>query len=334
MIKNSTEKIVKLLCLKRVGRKTALKLLAAIKQPLVDDLDLINLIKTEGPRHRLPDYLEADFKKSFREAEHILEASAVAKIDFISIYDTAYPANLKNISDPPLLLSVKGDIKCLNEMPCVALIGTREPTSYGQKIGFRLGEIFAKRGFNVISGLAVGCDTSAHKGTLNAGGVTTSVLAHGLDMIYPKENTELAEKILTSNGVLISEYFVGQKPRANFFVERDRIQAGLSHGVFVVETDIVGGTLHTVNYCLNNKRIVAAFNHPKQYLEESKTRGNQMLINETKAIPIYDKLEIESLCDTLYKVFKDGNPSSFNVLEQNNNNIKFNKESKQGLLWD
>ena len=102
--------------------------------------------------------------------------------------------------------------------------------------------------FNIVSGLAIGCDTAGHISIIDASGITTAVTAHGLDTVYPAENRGLAEKIYENNGILISEYFVNTRGLPNYFVERDRIQAGLSLGTIVIETDIKGGTMHTVNF--------------------------------------------------------------------------------------
>ena len=200
----------------------------------------------------------------------------------------------------PIIINFIGDISIINNMPSVAVIGTREPTESGSKAAIRFGEIFGEEHFNVVSGLAIGCDAGGHQGCLNKNGFTTAILAHGLDYIYPKENKKLAADILENGGILLSEYNVGQKPLANYFVERDRLQAGLSNGIIVVETDIKGGTMHTVKFASENKRRIAAYSHNKpELLSHPKTKGNQILIKEGKAIALGTSDEISSFMNLL-----------------------------------
>jgi DNA processing protein len=201
----------------------------------------------------------------------------------------------KCVNDSPIVLNYIGDFKGLNNIPAVAVIGTREPTENGLKAAVRFGEIFGEGGFNVISGLAIGCDTGGHRGCLNKNGFTSAILAHGLDHLYPKENKKLADEIIEKGGVLISEYHVGQKPLANYFVERDRLQAGLSNGIIVVETDLTGGTMHTVKFASESFKRVAAFAHNKpEFLNHPKSQGNQLLITEKMAISLGTSDEIKS----------------------------------------
>ncbi|GAB3743344.1 DNA-processing protein DprA [Spirosoma lituiforme] len=293
-MKISQDTVVKIMSLPSVGRRTAFRLLKSLNYSVNSDNDLVDFVNENSKLLRSP-LSAADFKVAFDKAENIISQSERAGIKLISYFDVDYPTLLSSIDDPALLLSVKGPFKQINQMPSVAIIGTRGPSEFGYKIGVRLGEVFGEAGFNVVSGLAIGCDTAGHTGCLNRYGFTTAVLAHGLDTIYPKENKQLAAQILDSGGLLISEYLIGQRPQANYFVERDRIQAGLSQAVIVVETDIKGGTMHTVKFANNNKRIVAAFNHESKYLSHPKTQGNQYLILNKKAIPLSNAVSIEHL---------------------------------------
>ena len=143
-----------------------------------------------------------------------------------------------------------------------------------------MGEIFAEKFFNVVSGLALGCDVSAHKGCLDKLGFTTAVLAHGLDTVYPKENTEIADQIVKSGGILISEYYVGQTSRPNYFIERDRIQAALSDGIIVVETDQKGGTMHTTGFAKEYDKLIGVFKHPDTTKPHRMMEGNKLLVSE------------------------------------------------------
>lgn len=295
---HSESSILKIMSLPSVGRKTAFKLLNELTYSISSYVDLIDFVKENSKliRNQLSD---AEIRKAFDNAENIIERSEKAEIKLIGYSNSEFPTLLKGIDDAPLLLSIKGPYSILNQMPSVAIIGTRAPSDYGYKVGIRLGEVFGEAGFNVISGLAIGCDTAGHTGCLNRGGITTAVLAHGLDTIYPKENKPLAAKILDEGGLLVSEYLIGQRSQPSYFVERDRIQAGMSQAVIVVETDIKGGTMHTVKFAANNKRIVAAFNHDAKYLFHPKTQGNQYLIKNKTARPLSDPASIDALKATL-----------------------------------
>jgi len=252
-------------------------------------------------------------KNSFSRATAVMEASKKSGIRLVGFYDKLYPSRLRQISDPALVLSIKGEVTKLNELVAVAIVGTREPSNFGYRAGVRLGSFFGEAGCNVISGLANGCDTAAHIGCLAVGGVTTAVMSHGLDMVYPKENKVLAEEILHQGGLLISEYFIGQRPQNSFFVERDRIQAALAKAVVVVETDIKGGTMHTVKFATDYNRPVIAINHPAQHLTHPKTQGNQYLIKSGTALPLTDTASLEQL-----RQYVIGNLVTENAVPQQN----------------
>ena len=160
---------------------------------------------------------------------------------------------------------------------CIAIVGTREPTEYGITAAKRLGALFAESGYTVVSGLANGIDTAAHQGALEVDGLTVAVLASGLDTVYPIKNKELAGAILKNNGALVSEYSWGTMVNRSYFVARDRIQSGLSLGVFVVETGIKGGTMHTVKSCKEQKRSLIVLKHPPYLIGHPKTCGNAQL---------------------------------------------------------
>lgn len=147
-------------------------------------------------------------------------------------------------------------------------------------------------GFNIVSGLALGCDTVGHLGALDMNGTTTAVLAHGLDHVYPKENKYLADKILDNGGLLITEYPINQRPQPRFFIERDRIQAGLSLGTIVIETDLKSGTMKTVGFTIEYGRLSACVNYPTDKRNSVVDSGNQLLINQGKAVPLYERDEL------------------------------------------
>ena len=201
-------------------------------------------------------------------------------VHVLSFLDSGYPDRLRQIPDPPVTLYVKGSLDALNPDDSVAIVGTREPTEFGMRAARVSGSMAARMSTVVVSGLAKGCDTWAHKGCIDANGTGVVVLAHGVDSIYPAENRGLASELLDTGGCWVSEYPVGSRPARWSFAERDRIQSGLSDAVLVVETDVKGGTMHTVTAAKRQNRALACIAHPDKLLSESATRGNQVLIGE------------------------------------------------------
>ena len=145
----------------------------------------------------------------------------------------------------------------------------------------------------MVSGLADGIDAAAHQGALEVNGLTVAVLAHGLDTVKPSKNKVLADAILKNNGALVSEYPWGTKTNRSYFVARDRIQSGLSLGVFVVETGVKGGTMHTVRFCKEQKRILILLQHPPDLIGHPKTLGNAQLLSEGNAVVFENEDDID-----------------------------------------
>ncbi len=191
-----------------------------------------------------------------REAEIELQRLRQNNFSLLTWNDPAYPALLREIYTPPMLLYVNGDVELLNR-PSIAVVGSRAATSYGLKIGRRLGAELGARGLNVVSGLALGVDAAAHAAALEAGGITIAVLGCGLDVPYPRRNLGLARRI-ASQGVIISEYPLGTKPEAFRFPARNRIISGLSLGVVVVEAAKRSGSLITARLAMDEGREVFA----------------------------------------------------------------------------
>lgn len=169
--------------------------------------------------------------------------------------DPGYPARLRHIYAPPPLLYTRGTL--LPDEPLVAIVGTRRATTYGQEVAHRLAQDLARNGVTVVSGLALGIDTEAHKGALVAGGRTIAVLACGVDQPYPLRNRELAAKIV-AQGALLSDYPPGTAPEPRNFPPRNRIISGLSLGVVVVEAGERSGALITCNFATEQGRDVLA----------------------------------------------------------------------------
>lgn len=176
------------------------------------------------------------------------------EIKTISAQSTNYPALLKQIPDKPEQLFLRGEI--LGDEQFFAIVGTRKATNYGKEIAFSFAKQLAKEGLTIVSGMAVGIDTFAHQGTLEGGGKTIAVLGTGLDQktIYPQTNIKLAQDILQKTGALISEYPQGAHGARFTFLQRNRIIAGMSLGVLVVEAKIKSGALNTANWTKKYKK--------------------------------------------------------------------------------
>lgn len=184
-----------------------------------------------------------------------LEYAARKGVKLVTWVDEGYPALLKQIADPPLVLYVAGSINVLDR-PAVAIVGTRHPTVYGRETARRFGYQLAAAGYTVVSGLALGIDTEAHTGALQAQGRTVAVLGGALDCLFPRENQPLAREIALKNGAVVAEYPFGRQPDRQTFPMRNRIVSGLCKGVLVVEAPLNSGTLITADQALDQNRTV------------------------------------------------------------------------------
>ena len=172
--------------------------------------------------------------------------------------DGVYPASLREIYDPPIALYVKGAwSECLDQ-PCVAIVGSRRCSTYGQNSALMLARDLAQRGVTVVSGFARGIDAAAHRGALEAGGRTVAVLGTGIDEVYPRDHKKLAAEILERGGALVTQFPLGTPPVSENFPYRNRIISGLSLGVVVVEAAENSGSLITARLAMEQNREVFA----------------------------------------------------------------------------
>jgi DNA processing protein len=226
----------------------------------------------------------------------VIEDAQSQGVKIISANDSRFPFQLRSIPDPPVVLYVKGELSALVH-PAIAVVGTRDPTSFGAAAAERLGANLGAKGFVVVSGLALGCDTAAHEGCLQSHGITVAVLAHGVDSVYPAKNRKLAHSIIDGGGALVSEYAPGIRPRPSYFVERDRLQSALSLGVIIVETDVEGGTMHTAGFAVKQQRRLACLVHPPKFATSGKARGNQKLLKESGAFALEKEENLDAFID-------------------------------------
>lgn len=204
----------------------------------------------------------------------------------VTLYDDAYPSRLKEIDTPPVVLYIRGELTTEDTLS-ISLVGSRDAKDYGRKVGYRLSYQLAQRGLTVVSGLAKGIDTSAHRGALEAGGRTIAVMGSGLSFIYPATNSALAEKI-TASGALISEFPMGVKPKPRNFPRRNRIISGLTLGTVVVEASNRSGALITARLAGEQGREVFAV--PGEIFSELSTGTHKLINNGAKLINTVDDL--------------------------------------------
>ncbi len=188
------------------------------------------------------------------EIEHVRKLGG----DILVLDDGVYPPLLRETYDPPVVLYVKGAwAECLDG-PCVAIVGSRRCSTYGQNAALMLSRELARRGVTIISGMARGIDAAAHRGALEAGGRTVGVMGTGLDQIYPRDHKKLADDILKSNGALVTQFPLGTPPVSENFPYRNRVISGLSLGVVVVEAAENSGSLITARLAMEQNREVFA----------------------------------------------------------------------------
>jgi len=196
-------------------------------------------------------------------------------VKILSMEDEEYPQKLKMIYDAPPVLYIKGNFAEDDKIP-VAVVGSRHPSTYGSLSAEKIASGLARKGVTVVSGMAMGIDSKAHRAALNAGGRTIAVLGSGIDVIYPSENKSLYNDII-KNGVVISEFSLGTRPEPSNFPRRNRIISGLSVGVVVVESTKKGGALITAELALKENREVFAI---PGNIDSARSQGTNKLIQK------------------------------------------------------
>lgn len=239
-----------------VGPRAATKLLERFGSP--EGVFAARRSELEQVRVR-PETIESIMKREFESAA-ATELERVKELggDILILDDGSYPPMLREIADPPITLYVRGDWQACFEQPCVAVIGSRMCSTYGQNASEMLARDLASRGICIVSGLARGIDSAAHRGAIKAGGRTVAVIGTGLDSIYPKENAKLVEEIVASGGAVVSQFPLGTPPIKENFPYRNRIISGLSMGVLVVEASERSGSLITARLATEQGREVLA----------------------------------------------------------------------------
>ena len=201
----------------------------------------------------------------------------MAQIITINKEDELFPEAFKAIGeDCPERIYAMGNLDLLKREHMVAIIGSRKATRTGNSKAYNLGISYAKKGYVVVSGLALGCDASAHRGCMDADGGTIAIVATGLNLVHPRENIPLQEEILHKGGLILSEQPLGVKANPTRLVARNRLQAALSEEVIVAECPKHSGTMHTVRFAQKYGKKVKAARLPYDKEENS---GNKYIID-------------------------------------------------------
>ncbi len=238
--------------LQGVGKKTLLK--------IADDNDFASIgfedLSKINPRIKKALSHEGALDSAKEKVDNELKISKEHDIKILCFADNQYPKLLNDTHDKPSIIYVKGEWNT-DQDKSIAIIGTRTPTQHGIITATHITEYFAQEGWSIVSGLAIGCDAIAHNIALANGAHTIAVLPHGFSTIYPTQHKKLAYDILDKGGLLLSEYKYDTKPSPYQFVERDRIQAGLSQGVVMIQSELKGGSLHASRSSLSYNRLLA-----------------------------------------------------------------------------
>ena len=292
-----------------MGCRTFLSLLAShtpeqIFQASSDTLVKLGLKNTSIQAIKNPDWTLID-----SDLRWLAETDSYA----LTITDPAYPAQLKEIADPPPILFVRGDPSLLS-MPQIAIVGSRNPSTSGLETAFNFAKSLSTSGFVITSGLALGIDAASHRGALQGGGYTIAVAGTGLDRVYPAKHKDLATAIVKT-GAMISEFPPGTSAKANHFPRRNRIISGMCLGLLVVEAAKQSGSLITARMALEQNREVFAI---PGSIHNPLARGCNALIREgTKLVEttqhIFEELNVYIQED---EDFTEKNPETTLDLEQ------------------
>ncbi len=253
-----TDELISLMALSLIGEMGPLRMRRLIEvfgSPAdVFSRSVDDLCSVEGIKRRIA--VDIASFNSWKRIEKEIKRCESMGIDIVTYRDPAYPPLLREIDDSPLIFYKKGDTEEGDRLS-VSIVGPRRPTEYGRQVAEKIASELSCSGMTVVSGMARGIDTVAHKAVLREGGRTIAVLGSGLDIPYPPENADLMKRI-ASCGAVISEYPLGTKPLRENFPRRNRLISGLSLGVLVVEATSDSGTLITAGYALEQGREVFA----------------------------------------------------------------------------
>ena len=263
------------------------------------DVVALNYMRFNKPKDAKP-YLEEFEKNNSFElnarndwrnfGKNELEKADRLGVEIVPFYSEEFPRQLLEIKQKPLLLYTKGKLEQF-PLEAVAIVGSRKCTSYGKAISYKLAYELGKLGVCVISGLAYGIDSEAHKGAIESNGTTIAVLGNGIDVVYPREHLELYKEI-EAKGLLVSEFPLGSKPTKYNFPFRNRLISGLSLAVVVVEAEVKSGSLITAMHALEQGKEVFAV--PGNITSKTSMGTNELI--RDGAVPV---LEVEDIIENI-----------------------------------
>jgi DNA processing protein len=267
----------------------------------------------------IPDDAFQDIKTNSRNAANIILDNCFQKnVRLISYWDSNYPSALKNISSPPILLFIDGEIPVQDEK-LISIVGTRNNTMYGKLMTERFVESFVNNSVGIVSGLAFGIDSIAHKKVLEMKGKTYAIVASGVDMLSSAQTEKMAQKIKDTGGAIISEYPCGTPAQRGYFPVRNRIISGLTKATLIVESGIKSGTLITAKFAFEQDREVYAI---PGNINSEKSKGCNHLIKTNQAILCTDPEQI--LVDIGWKLAETESEQLELVLENPNEILLYN----------
>ena len=260
---------------------------------LSNDREILNALNT-GFRGATVKNFSKDI--ALEKAQKIIDDSDRRNIKIISFFEDVYPFSLKQIDDPPYILYTKGDLKHLRRNS-VAIVGTRDARESSMKYAFDISSSISSLNISVVSGLAKGIDTAAHRGAISTLGNTVAVLGNGIDIVYPSENIRLYDKII-EKGLIISEFATGVGPERRNFPRRNRIISGMSFITIMVEAKNKSGALITVDYALEQGRDVYIAPYDEK---DNNFFGNHKLYKDGAKI-VYDANDILEDFDAIFSL--------------------------------
>ncbi|MCT0011654.1 DNA-processing protein DprA [Weissella sp. DD23] len=296
----STKLILALMKIKGVGSKTIINALESFApDDIKSDFNFVKTLQIKKVQSMIDSgNLDAVvWRQTLESATDMIQKHRQLDIEIIDFLMPDYPQNLKQVETKkfPAVLYVKGNLLLLNAEKSIAVIGTRDPTDNGLALTEKYIGSLVDDGFVVVSGLALGTDTNAHVSTLENSGKTVAILAAGLDEpVYPAKNRELAEKILTEGGALVSEYPAGTKLMPQYLAARDEWQSGMSDGVLAIETGVKGGTQIAMGHSGRQGRPLAVPDYRRyegdDYIANTKqAQGTDAAIQANQAFPLYTR---------------------------------------------
>jgi DNA protecting protein DprA len=273
---NSDQGLIFLTYLTKYNIKLMNEILEEAKNELVSDY--ISKATTYYSWNRFND--QPDFKLALEDAELCIDKLNYYKIKTESIFSKNYPARLRKLQDPPPVLYYKG--APLRKKKLVAMVGTRDASKLAERVIDILVEVFARNDYGIVSGLAIGIDSMAHRSTIQSRGYTVAVMAGSLNDIYPKQNFRLANEIIDTGGTLVSELPFGISHGKKSFIMRNRIQAGISDCVMPIEMGIKSGTMSTVEFAYAQGKYIFLVPPTPAYSKLPQYEGINFFISKSK----------------------------------------------------